>query len=435
MSLRWRWALTLGSVAAVAIGFSIALTLALTAGQLRGEVDRDLTSRAERIGNDPVATLSRLTRPNGLQPQVADLDAVVRVFDSEGRLLAATTNDPGLPTGSSLMVESAKPISVVHDHRVFRVITLSLQRGFLQIAVDITRDIRSIRTLVRRLVPIGVTGTLAAALIGWFLADRATRPIIALSSAAEEIARTERLEADFDTSAPGEVGTLSRSFVSMVAALSKSRTQQQRLVSDASHELRTPLTALQTNLETLDRSFDRLSGDQRNELIKAAVAEVHELADLSAELVALATDVRHSEEPLEDVDLCELATEVSDRFSRREGREIEVRCLDGASVGARRSQLDRALANLLANAVKWSPTSPVRTVVVGRCITVEDSGPGIPEVSLPHVFERFYRADAARTLPGSGLGLAIVEHIVEAHGGRVFARNRPEGGAAVGFEL
>jgi two-component system sensor histidine kinase MprB len=434
MSLRWRWALTLGTVAALAIGLSIAATLGLAARQLRDQVDEDLLQRAQEVADEPFRALRPVSRPGG----VTDLDAIVRVLDPSGEVVLATPNDPGLradfPEDDQILLTSQE----VEDS-LYRVVSRRIEvrgsEGVVQIGIDITRDARAVSVLIRRLLVIGLGATVAAGWIGWLLAGRATRPIRHLSEVASEVARTERLDADLDTDAAGEVGALARSFKSMLDALATSRRQQQSLVSNASHELRTPLTALRTNLETLQRSFDRLTSEQRQELVGAAVAEVHELAELSAELVDLATDVRHSDEPTVAIDLGDLAQRVADRFARRTSVPIQVEG-DGTEVDGRLGQIDRAITNLVSNAIKWSPPDgTIRIVLAGSSVTVLDDGPGFAPTDLDHVFERFYRSDAARTTPGSGLGLAIVEHVVAAHGGNVFAANRPEGGAAVGFAL
>ncbi len=432
MTLRWRWALTLSAVAAVAIGLSIATTLGLVARQLRDQVDEDLRTRARVVAEDPMRALRPFNRPDGA---IADLDAIVRVIDRGGNLLISSPNDPGL----DIPIPNAAVgyVTVSNGEATYRAISREIVvRGrtvFVQIAIAITRDVRTIGILVRRLALIGLLATAVAGWVGWWLAGRATRPIVTLSDTAARVAATERFDSRIDTSGTDEVGVLARSFQSMLDSLAQARRQQQRLVSNASHELRTPLTALRTNLETLERSFDRLTSEQRGELLAAAIAEVHELADLSAELVDLASDVRHSDEPVVGVDLRALCEGVVERFARRTELNLSVRGTGGVVEG-RTGQLERAVSNLVSNAVKWASTEVV-VELAGRRITVLDDGPGIPESDLPHVFERFYRSDAARTTSGSGLGLAIVDHIVRAHGGRVFARNRSEGGAEVGFEL
>ncbi len=434
MSIRRRWALTLGVVAAVAIGLSIGATLALTSRQLTRQVDSELEARARIVAENPRRVLRPLIAGDE-GPGLAGLDAIFRVVTVNGNVEVSSPNDPGFP----IETNGSRFQTVQHEGRTYRLIsqpvTLRNVDVMVHIAFDVSRERHAIRLLIRRLGLIGVIGVGMAAWVGWLLAGKATAPIRRLATAAADIARTERLDTPLNVESGDEVGDLARSFQSMLTSLADSRRQQQRLISSASHELRTPLTALRTNLETLSRSFDRLDPGQREELLAAAVAEAQELGDLSAELVDLATDVRHTDEPTEIIDLTDLANEVVQRFIRRTPTVITVTG-EGGRVEGRRSQLDRAISNLVANAVKWTPADGRIEVVLERGrLTVLDTGPGIPPGDLPHIFERFYRADVARTTPGSGLGLAIVEHVVSAHGGRVFAANRPQGGAEVGFEL
>lgn len=233
--------------------------------------------------------------------------------------------------------------------------------------------------------------------------------------------------------APAEIGRLAGAFSSKVASLAASRREQQRLVADAGHEFRTPITALKTNLETLLRQDRGLSDAQRRELLEAALTQSNQLAGLATELVDLATDVQHHDEDLTNIYLNELASDVALRFRRMGAKEVEVSG-EGSSVRGRRSQLERALGNLVENAVKWAATTVEINLEGGR-VTVSDDGAGIPDDDLPHIFLRFYRSRQAHSTPGSGLGLAIVEHLITAHGGTVFGRNRAGGDAEVGFSL
>jgi two-component system sensor histidine kinase MprB len=220
----------------------------------------------------------------------------------------------------------------------------------------------------------------------------------------------------------------------MLAALEESRQQQRRLVHDAGHELRTPLTALRTNIELLARA-DELPDEQRRSLLEDVTFELKELSNLVTEVVDLATDAATNDEVMVIMRLDELVERMVDRARRRSGREI-VAGLEPAQVEGRRVMLERAVANLIDNAVKWSPTdSPVEVSLSGGRLEVRDHGSGIAGADLPHVFDRFYRAQAARGAPGSGLGLSIVKRIVEEHGGTVFAREAEGGGALVGFDL
>jgi two-component system sensor histidine kinase MprB len=228
-----------------------------------------------------------------------------------------------------------------------------------------------------------------------------------------------------------EAGRLAHAFNEMLASLARSRRAQHQLVQDAGHELRTPLTSLRTNVAVMQR-YDELSPGSRQRLLADVESETRELTAMVNELVELATDRRDSEVPVSVVP-GQVAEAVVERARRRWGREISV-TTDEASVVVRPQAFERAIGNLVENALKFSD-GPVEVVVAGRRVEVRDRGPGIAEDDLVRVFDRFYRADAARSQPGSGLGLAIVRDMAESHGGRVFAGNREGGGAVVGFEL
>ena len=186
------------------------------------------------------------------------------------------------------------------------------------------------------------------------------------------------------------------------------------------------------NLEVLRRH--EIEGEEREAMLAAANEEVEELSTLVSEIVDLATD-RYEEEPKSDVDLGEVVAAVAERTTRRNGRPVEVDT-DGTVVVGRREALERAVANIVANADKWAPEgSPILVTVEDGTVTVIDEGPGIADADIEHIFERFYRGDAARSTVGSGLGLSIVDTIVADHEGTTFAANRSEGGAAIGFTL
>ncbi|MCY4370858.1 MAG: ATP-binding protein [bacterium] len=450
MSLRWRWALGLAVVAAVAIGLITIAAVVSADRQLRGAVDEDLRHRATQLArrSGTLDNTNRFERGRILRG-IVDFDAVVQAFDSSGAVL--------LRIGPEGVAPPVEPVDLEvlnrNGHRLirgvevggtpYRMITAPIELrlrdggsplGF-QIAIDHSRVEANLAALTRQLVLIGAIGVMLVGFTGWVLASRAVQPITDLTDTAERIASTERLDAagQLDISAPAEIGRLAGAFSSMLAALSTSRQEQQRLVSDAGHEFRTPITALTTNLELLRRQRDRISGEQRDELIDAALAESNQLADLAAELVDLASDVHQAGEPTTAIDLESLAYGVADRFRHIGWMTIEVSGV-GTTVTGRRLQLERALGNLVDNATKWA-RSTVEIVLQGSTVSVRDDGPGVPEEDLSNIFRRFYRSDEARTTPGSGLGLAIVEHLVRAHGGTVFARNLAGGGAEIGFSL
>jgi two-component system sensor histidine kinase MprB len=219
----------------------------------------------------------------------------------------------------------------------------------------------------------------------------------------------------------------------MVAALRNSLARQRQLVQDASHELRTPLTSLRANTELLERA--NLSDEERLSILSDMRAEVDELAALSAELGALATDHRSAEEAV-PVNLADIAADVVERARRRTTVPVTLEAGGDTIVVARPNQLERAVSNLVDNAVKFSAGAGEITVVVSdHSVEVRDRGPGIPDEDKARVFDRFYRALNTRSMPGSGLGLAIVSQCAEDNDGETFVRDNPGGGAVVGIRF
>jgi two-component system sensor histidine kinase MprB len=274
-------------------------------------------------------------------------------------------------------------------------------------------------------------GVVAAAGLGFAVARSALAPVGELTRAAERVAATQELDARIPDKRGDELGRLAAAFNEMLSALEASRTQQRRLVADASHELRTPLTSLRTNIELLAKA-PGLPGAEREKLLADVTAELAELGHLVAELVDLAGDPNATQEAATDVRLDELAGQVVERARRRTGTDITLDA-EAVVVRGRPAALERAIANLVDNACKWSPAAEV--CIRGGMVEVRDRGPGIEPGDRPRVFDRFFRASTARSMPGSGLGLAIVKQAVEAHGGRVWVEENPGGGAVVGFEV
>jgi two-component system sensor histidine kinase MprB len=286
--------------------------------------------------------------------------------------------------------------------------------------------------LVLAIVSLG--GIALAAALGLLVSRAALVPVRRLTDAAERVAQTQDLGHRIEAGEQDELGRLSASFNTMLSALERSRLAQRQLVADASHELRTPLTSVHANLDALALA-DRLPSHERARVVTAARAQLRELTVLVGDLIDLSkTEVEEIE--VEDVRL-DLATAEAVARARLHAPQCSFK-LDVAPclVRAAPARLDRAITNLLDNAVKWGPPSgPVEVRVSGGQLEVRDRGPGIAAEDLPRVFDRFYRASAARGRPGSGLGLAIVRQVAETHGGAVHASNDPSGGARLTLEL
>ena len=432
MKLRTRLAV----LVAVSVGLAVvALALVATVttrNVLRDGVDRALEQRA-RGEADP-------RRPGPPADPLGVGDTTTRVFDADGRVVEGVEVTPGTGlTDRDLAVAAGSEPAYFSDREVdgdhLRVLTVRLADGrALQLARSVSGLDDTLARLTMIYVILGVAGVAAAGLIGWIVAERSLQPVEDLTVAAERVAAERDLTAEIDVERDDEVGRLARTFNQMLRALRASREQQQQLISDASHELRTPLTSLRTNIDVLDR-LDELPPEDRAALLADLRSEMTELSTLVTELVDLATEEAQAPEPVAPLRLDELVQRLAARTERRSG--LTVVCeVAPTTVAGRPSRLERAVANLLDNAAKWSPPGGrIDVRLADGALVVSDEGPGIDEADLAKVFDRFYRADAARGTPGSGLGLAIVRQIVEDHGGRVLAGRAPGGGAAVGFRL
>ncbi|MFI7406299.1 ATP-binding protein [Streptomyces sp. NPDC049541] len=373
----------------------------------------------------------------------------VQVLGSDGKVV--DPGSPGLPVVSADRAVAAdrkagklvvhKDVDVATD--VYRIATVSLGagRGAVQVAQEFSDTEDLLRALQQRTLILMCAVVIAAGLFGWWLARRITHRLILLTSAAEDVARTRRLGIEVPVTGYDEVGRLGRAFDRMLGRLAQSEEDQRRLVQDAGHELRTPLTSLRTNISLL-RRIDELPPATRDELVADLGQEARELTDLVNELVDLAAGQSDTEPP-QRVDLADLAEEVAGLARRRSGRQITVRVSGDTTTDGRPGMLQRAISNLVENAVKFDRdgTGPIEIAVSGPAragtvrVEILDRGPGIADGDLIRIFDRFYRAADARSLPGSGLGLSIVREVAMAHGGAPFAAQRAGGGAVIGFTV
>ncbi|WP_194814191.1 HAMP domain-containing sensor histidine kinase [Nocardia sp. XZ_19_385] len=395
------------------------------------QVDRGLSDRA-----DTVLALLDTGAPVPVRPDMTEQlllpDGTVRVLTPGRNALPVTEIDRDIARSGTGSADT----NIVVDGVEHGVVTKPRPGGgAVMVSQNYAEVVRVDNEFLWRTIWITAAAVCAAAVIGWLAIGRILRPIRRLATATRHVATTQDLSTLLPQSARGEVGELTDSFNTMLAALRLSRAQQQRLVEDASHELRTPLTSVRGSAELLQRAHGRLDPGDETRVITTLVQEAKALDALVGELVDLATNQHTTEEPA-TVDLPELAGARAERFRRRTGREITLTAAESAPVTARPQALARCIDNLLDNALKYSPPeSPIHLHIVGPRLAVQDRGPGIAPTDQTAIFDRFYRADHTRSTPGSGLGLAIVHDIITAHHGTVFATNRPEGGAEVGFQL
>jgi two-component system, OmpR family, sensor histidine kinase MprB len=431
MSFRRRIAFTAAAAVAIAVTIGSVVAYVVARDTLLGRIDTSLrdAASAPRLGaTGPGGTLAgpavfrqvtegdRTIAPAGEDPQrLADPEEVQAVVEGQRDAFFTTAEING------------------EDVRVY--VSREGPGMVTQVARGLGEVEGTLADLRLGLGLVAVAGIALAAVLGRLATRHAVRPVTELTEAAEHVARTRDLSRRIEGSGGDELERLATSFNAMLEALEDSRRAQRQLVADASHELRTPLTSLRTNLEVLGSRRELAVGD-RERLRTDVVAQIEELTELVGDLVELAREQEPNGEPRETLRLDELVTGAVERARRHAPGVTFATDLDPTLVTGARGPLDRAVVNLLDNAGKWSP--PGGTVEVrlrGGELTVRDHGPGIPAEDLPHVFDRFYRATAARGREGSGLGLAIVRAVAERHGGEVSAEPAPGGGALLRLAL
>jgi len=428
VSLRLRVALALALVTALASAGVGIISYRLTSDRLYTAVDESLVEATQVVLTRRIGDRFPERGPfDGLDVQVTRSDGTV-LQSTFPRELSVTRELLDLRAGRTALAD----VELGRDR--YRVLFVGLDGGLVQVGRDLRETERVLDALRARTLALVAAVTAVAALAGALIAGRVTRPLRRLTEAAVTVEETGSLEVDLPTTRDrDEVGQLSDAFRRMITALSRSRSDQARLVQDAGHELRTPLTSIRTNLDMLDR-YGELDPSDRREMVLSMRTEVDELTALVNEIVQAASGEADDVEP-ERVELGPVVGAVAERVARRTEREIRV-VADGSVAEVRIDALRRAVSNLLDNAAKFdSSGGPIDVSIVDGVITVADRGPGIPEGERARVLDRFHRAESAKSLPGSGLGLAIVDEFARAHGGAVTIAGRPGGGAEVSLRI
>jgi two-component system sensor histidine kinase MprB len=382
-----------------------------------------LTERALRAGNVSVAAV----RSDGTIFYVPD-EHVHLVLGPDEIVIAR------LQQGSSVRS------GVATDGEAYRIVAVPITdlgnyAFVLGRPLQATNNILSSLWLV--LIIFGAGGVILAAVAGAAVARSSLRPVRELSAAVEHMTATDELVPIDVTGSGDDLTRLAEAFNGMLRSLASSRERQQRLIADAGHELRTPLTSLRTNIELLasDAKTGLLKRDDRVQILSDVSAQLAEFTTLVGDLVQLARDeiVAPSPEPVDFRDVVNAAIE---RVRRRgKGLTFDVE-LNPLYVIGEADTLERAVTNLLDNAVKWSPPGgTIRVQLEGDRLRVADQGPGIDDADLPYVFDRFFRSDASRNTPGTGLGLSIVAQTIARHGGWVKAGRSAQGGAEFTIRL
>ncbi|MFD7733718.1 sensor histidine kinase [Kitasatospora phosalacinea] len=452
-SLRSRLAVLTAAAVAVAIAVVAVACWLIVRNTLYGQVQQSLkdadppgapnqsrvlcdTSAAAALAKAATAPEGRLPfHQNKYDNQFVIADGTVCFPPQSNKIIQHTDADLTASTGKPVYRKGSYADGSPAMVRIWGgATTIDGQSAVLLTALP-TQDVEdSLRSLALLMASVAGLGVIGAGVTGRIVARSALKPVDQLTDAVEHIARTEEVGTTIPVNGQDEIARLSTSFNSMSTALANSRERQTRLIADAGHELRTPLTSLRTNVDLLIRSDAQgraLPPETRARMLGNMKAQMQELTLLIGDLLQLSRPDTPNPEAVRAVV----------PFHETVGRALERGRLRGPSlvfdtdvrpwyVHGDPAALERAVINLLDNAVKYSP--PAGTIDVrlqGGRLTVRDRGPGIPAEELPYVFDRFWRSPSSRQLPGSGLGLSIVAQTVQDTGGQVSLGPAPDGGA------
>ncbi len=489
MTLRTRIAAVAGLAVAIAVVLAAMVVYVAVRSDLRGQVDSSLRQRAAglvappppgapaapgtpRASDDGSAGGRAQGRPTSGPAQIPPPN------DSGGNSAGAADAGPrGFPTfvaparfgGPSGYVQFIDPSGAVHvpagqgssptiapdsperaiaahgrgqllaDRTVrgthLRMLTLGAgPRGAALVALPLTTVDHELSHILLILALVGGGGIALAVILGALVARTALTPIARFTHRTEQLTGNPDLSRRLAVSGHDELARLAASFNATLEELERSVAAQRHLIADAGHELRTPIASLRANIQVLQDAA-RLAPEDREALRRDVIDELDELTALVSDVAELARDSRGElaadDVRLDELRLDEIVAGAVERTRRRCDLRFET-TLQPTVVRGAGERINRAVANLLENARKWSPPGGLVEVRLrDGVLCVRDHGPGFQAADLPRVFERFYRADAARGSPGSGLGLAIVRQAAEAHHGFARASNAPGGGALI----
>jgi len=465
MHLRTKLTLLYTGVLCLVLLLLTAVLLFATSHTLAKEVDEGIAAKAASLVKSIRVTGSFCSLREIVLPNVdvfSTPDTYLQVVDTRGRVVSRSNNLGGqyLPLGEyTLRLALDKEgfyETVQAGGQKIRVFNVPLVvEGHLVGLLQVGRSLATVHTLVGRLrffiALVGTATVILAALLGWWLARTALRPIDRITKTAEAIEISSDLSRRIEYDGPAdELGRLVHTLNAMLARLEtmyhqlqQSNELQRRFVSDASHELRTPLTTIRGNAELLLKMQDRdpvLTAEALNDITDEARRLTRLVEDL---LVLTRADAGFVPEK-ETVLMTELLQGVVRKacfLADKQAFVFEEHYPPQAQVQVNRDNFSQLMYILLDNAFKYSP--PGGTVVLSVLLTnpgwveisLTDRGPGLTSGDEHRIFDRFYRSESTRGKEGSGLGLSIARWIVDRHGGSISAANRPEGGSVFTVRL
>jgi signal transduction histidine kinase len=448
LAVRWRLTSAFAAVMAVVLTATGLFVYQRQATNLDGAINRALRARAADVAALAQQSDTGLSdaRPQGGRDNRAEL---AQLIDAAGRVLDRTPGLTGRPLLAAAAISTARrgatvvidarlvgdrPVrllaELVHaqDQKLVIVVGQSLQERNLALS-----DLRGV------LLVGGPIALVLASLAGYLLTGAALRPVETMRRQAADISATD-LDQQLPAGGNDELGRLGQTLNEMLTRIHASVERERTLVSDASHELRTPLAVLRTELELIGR--ERPTGPALQTAISSAIEETDRLSQLADDLLLLARADDHQlaidPSRLAATELLHQAADRARRHPNAANKQITIDAPHDAEILADQDRAGQAIDNLLNNALRHANTHVhLSARPNGAFVTLHviDDGPGFPPDFLPHAWERFARADTARTEDGAGLGLAIVRTIAEAHNGQAHATNTATGGADVWITL
>lgn len=455
MPVRLRLALFNAIVLGGVILFLSATAYTQLARSLADSLDESLQAQARNLATVYEARAALPSRAQRVIPQPSVFSSpsfLVQVLDPDGSIVERSSGlgNRQLPVNPETLDQVGQGEDVYEtvtlDGQHVRLFTTALLTeenflGHIQIAGSLEAAEEALEFLRFTLLRVGAAALVISMIVAWLLAGISLQPITRITRAAADIARSGRLDRRLDPAATrDEVARLVETFNRMMDRLETAFAAQRRFVTDASHELRTPLTTIRGNIEMLRRS-----GTLRRAQIRGAlddvVAESERMTRLVDGLLALARADTGHEVARARVQLDDLVRAVHREVQPVASQvSLELDTVEPTEVTGDPDALKQLLLILVDNGVKYTPPGGTVTLSLKRqdgraLLSVRDTGTGIKEEDLPHIFDRFYRSATARAREGTGLGLSIAQWIVQAHDGRIRVDSRPQGGSVFTVEL
>jgi len=460
MPIRWRLTLWFSVILCVALVLSGIIIHTVLQNHLYAEVDDNLKVYTAEIMDYIVSDIdiTDIADDNydivceaacACSPSLREFGTpgvYVRLIDDNGIIVGESQNlaDLELPIDTSLLEQGLAgmtgiaTLTAVDGTRV-RIISSPMQLQDDTLVLEVGQSLLHIHNAMSE-IRWALTGSILAALAlaivsGGILVRRALAPVVVIANTAQSIEASSDLSQRVGYDGPkDEIGQLATTFDHMIEHLEKVFESQRDFIADASHDLRSPLTVLQGNLDLLKRD---LGEEERSESLRVIEAETRRMSMIIDDLLLLAEVESGQTERRETVSLKDILLEGVERGQQLAGgRKIVVGRQEDISVSGDAHRLKQLFTNLVDNAVKYTPDGGTITMSLfskgdWAGLEVADDGIGIAPEHLPHVFERFYMGEKARSRAngGSGLGLAIVKAIAEQHGGKVTVTSKPGKGS------